>query len=171
MGNNISTGMRFLLVTVCFSVFIPILSMALAMRQGVTVDEEEYEEVEVDTRTDTTEKHLALKATEQKDHPNPYEINTKKTNYHKTEYTKADIEYSEEVMKKDDDEPVIRAWEQMSYIAFQVWAKLNSIADGQKVVLALCISTLALVTLMVCILIIFTICKLRKCYINKYQKI
>ena len=145
--------MKFLLVTVSFSVFIPILSMALAMRQGDTVDEEEYEEVEVDTRTDTTEKHLALKATEQKDHPNHYEINTKKTNYHKTEYTKEDNEYSEEVMKKDDDEPVIRAWEQMSYIgktiqsllagwniiidtiitAFQVWAKLNSIADGQKV--------------------------------------
>ena len=55
-------------------------------------------------------------------------------------------------MEKDDDEPIIRAWEQMSYIgktiqplpaewnniiviitAFQVWAKLNSIADGQKV--------------------------------------
>merc|ERR1719435_774485 len=164
--------------------------MAMTMRQGdmLEVDEGEYQEVytstdttekqEVYTSTDTTEQHLDMKETEEKDNPNHNKTNTKNTLYRKTKNaTKEKDENSEdEVIDKDKDyhktEHVLSAWDVMRFIDYQVWRvsnKLNRFADGQKLVLALCISILALVTTMVCIIIAFTICKLRKCYINKYR--
>merc|ERR1712083_840813 len=151
-NNNISAAMKFLPVTVCLSMSIPILSMAMARRQGdmEEVDEEEYQEVY--TTIDTTEKHLDMKETEHKDHA---DHNQTSTNKKTKNATKEEDETSEDEVKDTDKdyhetEPVISAWDGIRFIDFQVWTKLNRFADGQKLVLALRISILALLATMVC---------------------